>query len=97
MYEQVLPFDNVAVRGSGAGSQHNAASQKTSILRILVATFRYCVPLFLNYHCITRYIERIKRYEICTEKLLKEVGSGGVINGLMSGSDGVYHPVQFIN
>jgi hypothetical protein len=81
------------VQGSGAGSQHNAASQKTSILCILVATFRYCVPSFVNYLYITRYIERIKWYEICTEKLLKEVGPGGVINGLMSGSNCMYHTV----
>lgn len=81
------------MQGSVAGSQHNAASQKTLILCILVAAFRYCVRSFLNSHYITRYLERIKRCEICTEELRKEVGPGGFINCLMYGSNCLYHSV----
>ena len=88
-----MPVENVAVQGSVAGSQHNAESQKASVLCILVAVFRYCVRSFLNSHCVTRYLERIKRYEICTEELRKEMGPGGFINCLMLGSNCMYHSV----
>ena len=74
------------MQGSVAGSQHNPASQEISVLCILVAAFRYCVRSFLNSHYITRYLERIKRHEICTKELRNEVSPGGVINCSMSGS-----------
>jgi hypothetical protein len=81
------------VQGSVAGSQHNAASQEISVLCILVAAFRYCVRSFLNSHYITRYLERIKRCEICTKELRNEVGPGDIINCSMTGIKCIYHPV----